>query len=128
APKQLILFERSEFSLYQIEKELTAYNPTIPIVAVLGSVLNQSRVEKICRQFGIQTIYHAAAYKHVPIVERNPNEGVRNNVFGTLSCVQAAINAQVETFVLISTDKAVRPTNTMGASKRMAELILQALA
>jgi FlaA1/EpsC-like NDP-sugar epimerase len=82
----------------------------------------------VCRRFGVNTIYHAAAYKHVPIVERNTNEGIRNNVFGTLHCAQAAIDAEVETFVLISTDKAVRPTNTMGATKRLAELVLQAFA
>jgi FlaA1/EpsC-like NDP-sugar epimerase len=95
---------------------------------MLGSVINQQRVEMVCRRFGVNTIYHAAAYKHVPIVERNTNEGIRNNVFGTLHCAQAAIDAEVETFVLISTDKAVRPTNTMGATKRLAELVLQAFA
>lgn len=100
----------------------------IPIIAVLGSVQNQKRLEVICKQFDVDTIYHAAAYKHVPLVEQNTTEGIRNNVFGTLSCAMAAIASNVETFVLISTDKAVRPTNTMGASKRFAELILQALA
>jgi FlaA1/EpsC-like NDP-sugar epimerase len=84
-------------------------------------------LEKLCQQFSVNTIYHAAAYKHVPLVEKNTTQGVRNNVFGTLSCAMAAINSQVETFVLISTDKAVRPTNTMGATKRFAELVLQGL-
>lgn len=127
-PTMLILFEMSEFSLYQLERELGKQANDIPIVSILGSVLNRSRVEAVCKQFKVQTIYHAAAYKHVPIVERNVCEGVRNNVFGTLHTAQAAIAANVETFVLVSTDKAVRPTNTMGASKRLAELVLQALA
>jgi FlaA1/EpsC-like NDP-sugar epimerase len=127
-PKALVLFEISEFSLYQIEKELEKFQLDIPVIPVLGSVLNQQRVQAVCQHFQVQTIYHAAAYKHVPMVERNTNEGIRNNVFGTLSCAQAAIESGVETFVLISTDKAVRPTNTMGASKRLAELVLQALA
>lgn len=128
APKALVLFEISEFSLYQIEKELEKLSSTVPLISVLGSVLNQNRVESVCQHFQVQTIYHAAAYKHVPIVERNTNEGIRNNVFGTLHSAQAAINSGVETFVLVSTDKAVRPTNTMGATKRLAELVLQALA
>jgi len=127
-PTVLVLYELNEFSLYAIEKELLDLNLTIPIVAVLGSVLNQARLEAICQQFNINTIYHAAAYKHVPMVEKNVTEGIRNNVFGTLACAKAAIASNVDTFVLISTDKAVRPTNTMGASKRFAELVLQALA
>ena len=127
-PKQLVLFEISEFALYQIEKELQAFNINIPIISLLGSVLDQNRLQAICQKFDIHTIYHAAAYKHVPMVEKNITEGVRNNVFGTLSAALAAIATDVETFVLISTDKAVRPTNTMGASKRLAELVLQGLA
>jgi len=91
-------------------------------------VNNQARLERVCQQFSVETIYHAAAYKHVPMVELNSSEGVMNNIFGTLRCAHAAINSKVKTFVLISTDKAVRPTNTMGATKRSAELILQALA
>ncbi len=126
-PKQVILFEQSEFALYQIERELLQ-KTTIEIIPVLGSVTHQKRVERVCNCFGVQTIYHAAAYKHVPMVEKNPIEGVQNNIFGTVHCALAAIASQVETFVLISTDKAVRPTNTMGATKRFAELILQALA
>ena len=127
-PATLVLFEISEFSLYQLEKELEKLSYECQLISVLGSVLNQQRVEAVCRHFRVETIYHAAAYKHVPIVEKNTNEGIRNNVFGTLYCAQAAIATGVETFVLISTDKAVRPTNTMGASKRLAELVLQALA
>ena len=126
-PKILVLFELNEFALYCIEKELEQYNE-LSVIAVLGSVQNQERLEAICRKFNIDTIYHAAAYKHVPLVEHNMGEGIRNNIFGTLRCAQAAIATGVDTFVLISTDKAVRPTNTMGASKRFAELVLQALA
>ncbi|MDI1293875.1 MAG: nucleoside-diphosphate sugar epimerase/dehydratase [Methylobacter sp.] len=133
-PKMLILFELSEFALYAIEKELnylltkTKGSKEIGVISVLGSVANGDRIEKVCNTFKVQTIYHAAAYKHVPMVEKNPGEAIWNNVFGTLRTAQAAINAKVETFVLISTDKAVRPTNTMGATKRFAELILQALS
>ncbi len=132
SPKALILFEICEFALYTIEKELehllTVGSITLELVAVLGSVQNRVRVEHICKTFKVQTLYHAAGYKHVPMVEKNPGEAVCNNVFGTLHTAQAAVAAQVEKFVLISTDKAVRPTNTMGASKRFAELILQALS
>ena len=129
-PIALVLYELSEFSLYKIEQEVKQLlgDKAMPIYALLGSVLNQQRIEEVCQKFKVETIYHAAAYKHVPLVEHNTSEGVQNNVFGTLSCAQAAIKTGVETFVLISTDKAVRPTNTMGASKRLAELILQALA
>lgn len=133
-PESLILFEISEFALYAIEKELqhlltkAKNDKEIKLIPVLGSVVNAKRCEKICKTFNVQTIYHAAAYKHVPMVERNPGEAVWNNIFGTLHAATAAIQAEVETFVLISTDKAVRPTNTMGATKRFAELILQALS
>ena len=126
-PTTLVLYELNEFGLYAIEKELQSFLLTVPIIPVLGTVLNQSRIELVCDRFKIDTIYHAAAYKHVPMVEKNTTEGVRNNVFGTLSCARAAIASKVETFVLISTDKAVRPTNIMGASKRFAELVLQGL-
>jgi len=129
-PRSVVLFEQNEFALYAIEKELTqqVINDNISVLPVLGSVTNVDRVEKVCKTFGVQTIYHAAAYKHVPMVEKNPAEAVWNNILGTLHTAQAAINTGVETFVLISTDKAVRPTNTMGATKRFAELILQALS
>ena len=121
---KLVLFEHSELALYTIHQELSKDY----VFPVLGSVVNQDRLEKVCKKFGVKTIYHAAAYKHVPMVEYNNSEGVINNTFGTLKCAQAAINCHVEAFVLISTDKAVRPTNTMGATKRIAEMILQALA
>ena len=131
-PTKLILFELSEFALYQINGELQkqadelGYN--CQIVPLLGSVQRKNRMMTVMRTFNVQTVYHAAAYKHVPVVEHNVVEGVRNNVFGTLYAAEAAMEAKVETFVLISTDKAVRPTNVMGTTKRMAELILQALA
>ncbi|AFJ01916.1 UDP-N-acetylglucosamine 4,6-dehydratase [Methylophaga frappieri] len=127
-PRQLVLYEISEYALYEIEKSLHHLGRDVPIVSLLGSVLDKNRLQKACQHFGVQTIYHAAAYKHVPMVEKNITEGVRNNVLGTLNTALAAMAAEVETMVLISTDKAVRPTNTMGASKRFAELILQALA
>lgn len=130
-PTKLILVELNEYSLYAIEQELQSTAKSIgidtEIVSILGSVQKQNRLETIFKAFNVQTIYHAAAYKHVPMVEHNVVEGVRNNVFGTWYCAEAAIAAGVERFVLISTDKAVRPTNVMGASKRVAELVLQAL-
>lgn len=129
SPIKLILFELSEYSLYEIDKELRENNPeNIEIIPLMGSIQKSRKLEAIMESFGVQTIYHAAAYKHVPLVEHNVIEGVRNNVFGTLNTAKAAIKANVETFVLISTDKAVRPTNVMGTTKRMAELVLQALA
>ncbi|NTZ49269.1 polysaccharide biosynthesis protein [Citrobacter gillenii] len=131
-PKILILFEVSEFALYSIEKELSmAVNKSdndIVIIPLMGSVQKLHRLETIMRVFNVNTVYHAAAYKHVPLVEYNVVEGVRNNIYGTFYCAKAAISSQVETFILVSTDKAVRPTNTMGATKRVAELVLQALA
>jgi len=128
-PKVLILFEMSELALYTIEKELSNIGIySLDIYPILGSVNNKARLDNVFKQFDVDTIYHAAAYKHVPMVEFNNTEGVANNIFGTLNCAQAAIDANVETFVLISTDKAVRPTNTMGATKRSAELVLQALS
>ena len=128
SPKQLILFELNEFNLYAIDKELKNDCPDMKAIALLGSVQDKQRLKTIFKQFDVDTIYHAAAYKHVPLVEQNIAEGIRNNVLGTLNCAMAAIEAKVDTFVLISTDKAVRPTNTMGASKRLAELTLQALS
>lgn len=131
-PTHLVLFEKSEFALYQIEQEINATNANLggqtQVFPILGSVKHQHRVEHVLRTFGVQTVYHAAAYKHVPLVEHNLIEGVLNNVFGTWRTADAARRASVETFVLISTDKAVRPTNVMGASKRFAELVLQAFS
>lgn len=131
-PSVLVLFELSEFSLYAIERELQTINMVeglnVQIHAVLGSVTVRRRCEAVMRSFGIQTVYHAAAYKHVPLVEHNVIEGIQNNTFGTWHVAEAAIATGVERFVLISTDKAVRPTNVMGTSKRLAELVLQALA
>lgn len=131
-PKALVLFELSEFALYSIEQELRNTINTLALelelIPVMGSVQGGKRLETVMRTFSVNTLYHAAAYKHVPLVEYNVVEGVRNNVFGTWYTADAAIKAGVETFVLISTDKAVRPTNVMGASKRLAELVLQALA
>lgn len=125
-PKMLVLFEMSEFALYSIDRELQASD--IQIIPVLGSVTNQQKLERIIQEYKVQTVYHAAAYKHVPLVEANPFEGIYNTSIGTQRSVDAAVNQNVETFVLISTDKAVRPTNVMGASKRMAELYCQGLA
>lgn len=131
-PSKLILFENSELALYQIERELvdkwTGSSTKDHLIPVLGSVQNSARLEQTLREHQIQIVFHAAAYKHVPLVEYNPIEGIQNNSFGTLTAARAAKAAGVERFVLISTDKAVRPTNVMGASKRLAEMTLQALA
>jgi len=128
-PKHLILFEISESALYQIQQELSMkVDANIEISPVLGSVKDYKRMIVVFNYFKVHTIYHAAAYKHVPIVEYNQSEGVLNNSIGTMLATKAAIKSNVETFVLISTDKAVRPTNTMGATKRVAELTLQALS
>lgn len=131
-PRVLVLLELSEFGLYALERELLALvdaeSLDVEIRPILGSVQKEHRLEVIMRTFQVETLYHAAAYKHVPMVEHNVVEGVRNNVFGTWYAAEASIRAGVKTFVLISTDKAVRPTNVMGASKRMAELVLQGLA
>ena len=128
-PKKIVLYEISESSLYVIEQELINIAiPEIEIFPVIGSIADQDRMEFICNFYGVQTIYHAAAYKHVPLVEYNQTQGILNNAIGTRMAAEAAISANVETFVLISTDKAVRPTSVMGVSKRIAELVLQALA
>ena len=131
-PSCLILFEQSEFSLYAIEKELAAEIEArglqVELKAMLGSVVNRGHIERVCREYRVDTVYHAAAYKHVPIVEDNPSAGVRNNIIGTLEAAQGAEAAGVKHFILVSTDKAVRPTNVMGATKRFAELVLQAMA
>lgn len=133
-PSRLVLLEHSEFSLYQIEQELAELarrDPVVakvPIHAVLGSVASGVLVEELMRSHRVQTVYHAAACKHVGLVESNEITGVAVNVFGTQTLARAAIKARVETFVLVSTDKAVRPSSVMGASKRLAELVLQDLA
>ena len=125
---KVIILDSNEYALYAIKKEIEAFVPETELYAVLASVNNRKRVTEVCKVFGVNTIYHAAAYKHVPLVEENPFEAAINNIVGTQICAQAAIDAKVETFVLISTDKAVRPTNIMGATKRFSELILQSLA
>ena len=145
-PKQLLLVEMSEFALYQIHQELQAAldgesgkdegeaseegaaRTSVEIVPLLASVCDEARMQEIMATWKPNTVYHAAAYKHVPLVEHNPAEGVRNNVWGTMVCAQSAARNGVQNFVLISTDKAVRPTNIMGATKRLAEMVLQAMA
>ncbi|AKH20835.1 capsular biosynthesis protein [Sedimenticola thiotaurini] len=133
APSTLLLVEQSEFALYQLHQELlgkvaSVGEKPVSLVPLLGSVTDETRMREIIATWKPQTLYHAAAYKHVPLVEHNPAEGIRNNVFGTLTTARVAAELGVADFVLISTDKAVRPTNVMGASKRLAELVLQALA
>ena len=128
----LILFEHSEFNLYSIQKELDTRickeALRVQLIPILGSIRNLKRLREVMQTWKVDTVYHAAAYKHVPMVEHNTAEGILNNVIGTLNTAQAAIAAQVEHFVLISTDKAVRPTNVMGSTKRLAEMVLQALS
>ena len=131
APRRLVLFENSEIALYNIERELQGIADSkglaIEILALLGNAHHKYRLRDILQAYGVQTVYHAAAYKHVPIVEQNLVEGVHNNVFSTWYAAEAALEVGVETFVLISTDKAVNPTNVMGATKRLAEIVLQSL-
>ena len=129
-PIRIVLIELSEYFLYKIENELNKYqnSSNIEIITILGSVENVQLMTKVCSKFKVDTIYHAAAYKHVPLIELNNFSGLKNNIFGTLNIVKAAYSSNVSSFVLISTDKAVRPTNIMGASKRIAELIVQLFA
>lgn len=131
-PDELILLEHSEYNLYLLESELIkiikTHRKKTKVIALLGDVEDYDYMCKICNKYKIFTIYHAAAYKHVPLVESNVIEGIKNNVFGTLSIAKAAKESNVSYFILISTDKAVRPTNIMGASKRIAEMILQGFA
>jgi FlaA1/EpsC-like NDP-sugar epimerase len=131
-PTTLLLFDHSEFNLYtilsELEQRVMRESLSVKLVPILGSVRNQSKLQDVLKAWRIDTVYHAAAYKHVPMVEHNIAEGVLNNVFGTLSTAQAALQSGVANFVLISTDKAVRPTNVMGSTKRLAELTLQALS
>jgi len=128
-PKRLVLFDSSEFALFRIHQELLprAGRSGVDLVPVLGSVQDEERIDEVISSFGLNTVYHAAAYKHVPLVQGNPIEGLKNNVWGTMVCARAAHRHGVGKFVLVSTDKAVRPTNVMGASKRLAELVLQAI-
>lgn len=130
-PARLLLLEQNEFGLYQIEAELEQLNKhyclAVELIPVLGSVIDASRMLRVLADFDVEVVFHAAAYKHVPIVEQNVIPGVRNNVLGTWELASAAMNAGVSRFVLVSTDKAVRPTNIMGASKRLAEMVLQGL-
>lgn len=128
-PVTLVLYELSEYALYKLEHELRplACDAGVRLVPVLGSVLDATKLRRLMTQWQVNTVYHAAAYKHVPIVEHNIQEGIINNAFGTQVCARAAADVGVQNFVLISTDKAVRPTNVMGASKRLAEMALQAL-
>ncbi|MFK7842349.1 MAG: polysaccharide biosynthesis protein [Sphingorhabdus sp.] len=131
--RRLILLDRSEFSLYEIEKELKQYlalhsSVQLELIPVLGSVVDAARLDEIFSQWQPDTVFHAAAYKHVPLVEANPIEGIRNNILGTQTLAAAAVAARVKNFILISTDKAVRPTNVMGATKRAAEQVIQNFA
>ncbi|PYG78768.1 MULTISPECIES: nucleoside-diphosphate sugar epimerase/dehydratase [unclassified Pseudomonas] len=131
-PRTLLLFEHSEFNLYtiagELEQRILREGLAVHLIPILGSVRDQAKMLDVMRAWQVDTVYHAAAYKHVPIVEHNIAEGLSNNVFGTLYTAQAALQAGVSNFVLISTDKAVRPTNVMGSTKRLAEMVLQALS
>ena len=127
-PAKLLLVELNEFALYEIHQELLATAPSIGLVPLLANVRDVDRMAEIMSTWRPQTVYHAAAYKHVPLVEHNPAEGIKNNVLGTLVCATQAAKQGVNDFVLVSTDKAVRPTNVMGTSKRLAEMVLQAQA
>lgn len=127
-PKKIILYERNEYALYKIERDLNRIFSNVSIVPILGDVLNEDQLTQVISQYQVETIYHAAAYKHVPLVESNIIAGVENNVFGTSNVAKVAVAQNVETFILISTDKAVRPTNVMGATKRLSEIVLQAIA
>ncbi|WP_144171671.1 nucleoside-diphosphate sugar epimerase/dehydratase [Pseudomonas sp. Kh13] len=131
-PRTLLLFEHSEFNLYtiagELEQRIIREGLAVQLIPILGSVRDQAKMLDVMRAWQVDTVYHAAAYKHVPIVEHNIAEGLSNNVFGTLYTAQAALQAGVANFVLISTDKAVRPTNVMGSTKRLAEMVLQALS
>ena len=127
-PKIIVLYEISELGLYTIERELRDLELNIPIKTILGSINNQSSLTKVIKKYNINTVYHAAAYKHVPLVEKNINAGIHCNIFGTESCINASIDGGVDCFVFISTDKAVNPSSAMGATKRCAELMLQVIA
>jgi len=127
SPKRIILFEINEFALYQIERDLIERNSAKNILAVLGDINHKDQLSSLMKKYGIETVFHAAAYKHVPLVEKNSISAIRTNIFGSMNALRSSIAAGVRNFVFISTDKAVRPTNIMGASKRFAELSLQAI-
>jgi len=127
-PQKLIIYERSEFLLYNIDKELDSLKKDIQIVPILGDILDTEKLTSVLKNHQVESLYHAAAYKHVPLVELNMNAGIENNILGTLSVLKAVESSQVKNFTLISTDKAVRPTNVMGASKRVAEMCVQMTA
>ena len=126
-PNKLLLLELNEFALYKIYEDLISFNKNLKIIPLLVNVQEPKKLETIFEIFKVDTVYHAAAYKHVPLVEENICEGVKNNVFSTLAVAKAAVNKKVSNLVLISSDKAVRPTNIMGASKRLAELCMQGI-
>ena len=127
-PYSIVLYEKNEHALYKIENELNKHFFKIPIIPILGDVCDQTQLMNIIKKYKVDTLFHAAAYKHVPMIEKNVIEGFNNNVIGTLSCIKASINTSISNFVLISTDKAVRPTNVMGATKRVSEMLVQAYA
>jgi FlaA1/EpsC-like NDP-sugar epimerase len=130
-PSRLICLDNSELAVYELQQSLSRFKAAkaidVEFLPLLGSVLDRGKLLAVMQGYGVQTVYHAAAYKHVPLLEHNVIEGVKNNVLGTRTCAEAAAAAGVELFVLISTDKAVRPTNVMGASKRLSEILLQTL-
>ena len=126
-PNKLILLELNEYALYKIYEELIVLNRNLKIISLLANIQDQEKLESIFETFKVDTVYHAAAYKHVPLVEENICEGVKNNVFGTLAVTKASVKKNISNLVLISSDKAVRPTNIMGASKRLSELCMQAV-
>ena len=126
-PEKIILFERIENELYNVEMEFAEHFPDGPLRLVLGDILDTKRLEHVMNEYKPQVVFHAAAYKHVPIMEAHPLEAIRNNIFGTLNVAEVSAKYNVEKFVLISTDKAVKPANIMGATKRVAELICQGM-
>ena len=127
-PKLLIIIEKSEYNLYKIEQDLRKINNFLNIKFVLNDCSNSNYLSFLFEKYNVQVVFHAAAYKHVPIVERNPIAGIKNNVFSTLSICEASFKQSISKFLLVSSDKAVRPTNVMGASKRLSELIVQGYA
>ena len=127
-PKKLVLLDSSEYALYTVERTLKKVYPNAHIIPVLGSVCDENTVNTLLQTHTVHTLYHAAAYKHVPIIQNNPFVGLHNNIMGTHTLVKSAVQHKVKNFVLVSTDKAVRPTNIMGATKRMAEIIVQSYA